>query len=376
MAYNVLKGAVEGSVDQYGDQEIDGIKIFKNTISASVFYDTDAQSPCATLKDVAIRDIKGRSKDALLIYDAPTGARSSHNLTFSDNCLAAKNVRAEYFMGSGEKLTNLQAYQLAGLIKAEQIALGPPFRDIRGSLQLMTTNGLRVGNEGLGVSLSSTSGLSVNSNNDLVIDPTRTSDIISDGQNLSDSDLLLVSDTSRGQTYNTTLSNLYESYIKNKIPHSAGSPNEIQVKGRKGFEASSNLTYDANKNLLKIQGKTQSTEVEVENSLTCRGAIIKNIKTIVSREYQVEANDYTILCDSVKSPITVNLPPACNNKGRVLVIKKTHTDKFKLNSNAVTIKVEEGDIDLRDTVAMKMNYSSRTLQSDGENWWIIGTLGS
>jgi hypothetical protein len=47
MAYNMLKGAVEGSVDQYGDQEIDGIKVFKSTISASVFYDTDAQSPCA-----------------------------------------------------------------------------------------------------------------------------------------------------------------------------------------------------------------------------------------------------------------------------------------------------------------------------------------
>ena len=53
MAYNVLKGAVEGSVDQYADQQIEGTKIFKNTISASVFYDTDAQSPCATIKDVA-----------------------------------------------------------------------------------------------------------------------------------------------------------------------------------------------------------------------------------------------------------------------------------------------------------------------------------
>ena len=51
MAYNVLKGVVEGSVDQHGDQEIGGIKVFKNTISASVFYDTDAESPCATMKD-------------------------------------------------------------------------------------------------------------------------------------------------------------------------------------------------------------------------------------------------------------------------------------------------------------------------------------
>ena len=33
MAYNILKGSVEGSVDQHGDQEINGIKIFKNTPS-------------------------------------------------------------------------------------------------------------------------------------------------------------------------------------------------------------------------------------------------------------------------------------------------------------------------------------------------------
>ena len=35
MAYNILKGSVEGSVDQHGDQEIDGIKVFKSTISAN-----------------------------------------------------------------------------------------------------------------------------------------------------------------------------------------------------------------------------------------------------------------------------------------------------------------------------------------------------
>ena len=45
MAYNVLKGSVDGSVDQHADQEISWVKVFKNTISASVFYDTDAQSP-------------------------------------------------------------------------------------------------------------------------------------------------------------------------------------------------------------------------------------------------------------------------------------------------------------------------------------------
>jgi len=35
MAYNVLKGKVDGSVDQYADQEIDGVKRFKNTLGFS-----------------------------------------------------------------------------------------------------------------------------------------------------------------------------------------------------------------------------------------------------------------------------------------------------------------------------------------------------
>jgi hypothetical protein len=376
MAYNVLKGAVEGSVDQYGDQEISGIKIFKNTISASVFYDTDAQSPCATLKDVAITSIKGKSRDALLIYDNKTGAKSTHNLTFSDNCLAAKNVRAEYFMGSGEKLTNLPAYQIEGGIKASQINLGPSFRDVRGNLQIITTNGIKVDRSGLGVSLSSLGGLSVDGSNNLTVDPTKTSNVNSEGQNLSDLDLLLVSDTSRAVVCNTTLSNLYDNYIKNKVPHAAGTTGQLQIKGKKDFTSDARLTYDTSNNILKIDGCVSSTDVEIESSLFCRGAVSNNIKMITSQTYEVQPNDYTILCDSIKNKIIVTLPPACNNTGRILTIKKTHTDKFKLNSNSIIIKVDEGNIDLRDEIVMKMNYSFRTVQSDGENWWVIGSLGS
>ena len=80
MAYNVLKGAVEGSVDQHGDQEINGVKVFKNTVSASVFWDTDAQSPCATMKDVAINKVTGTTKGAgtpgLLASTTPVCSRS------------------------------------------------------------------------------------------------------------------------------------------------------------------------------------------------------------------------------------------------------------------------------------------------------------
>jgi hypothetical protein len=92
--------------------------------------------------------------------------------------------------------------------------------------------------------------------------------------------------------------------------------------------------------------------------------------------YQVLESDYTILCDASNNKIKVELPPAVNNRGRVLVIKKTNRDKYKLNSNEVEVSCAEGTIDINNQTTIKMNYSSRTFQSDGENWWIIGTKGS
>ena len=106
MAYNVLKGTVAGSVDQYGDQEIDGIKVFKNTISASVFYDTDAQSPCATLKDVPIQKLSGGTLNAMITYQGEREAKTEYNLTFDGTTLKTKEVRAERLFGSAEGLTN------------------------------------------------------------------------------------------------------------------------------------------------------------------------------------------------------------------------------------------------------------------------------
>ena len=74
--------------------------------------------------------------------------------------------------------------------------------------------------------------------------------------------------------------------------------------------------------------------------------------------------------------VNVKLPPAQNNKGRVIIVKKSNTDTFKLNSNRVKVTCDESNIDLNNTIEIKMNYSSRTFQSDGENWHIIGTKGS
>ena len=375
MAYNVLKGKVEGSVDQHADQEIGGVKVFKNTISASIFYDTDAQSPCATMKDVAITKIVGGTQGSILTIQGNKVAQGSHNLLFDGDTLSVKNIRAGKLKGSGEELSNVPVDQFSGVIEAEFIKYGAGLQSVRGTLQPKTTQGIVVTEEGLSIGLSSTGGLSILGKS-LVIDPAKADNITTAGQNLSDADILLISDVSRGSVHKTTLSNLYDNYINLKIPQPAGEINAIQLKGRKGFDATKKLTYDSACNTLKVEGIISATSLNIEDKLTCGGAVINNIGKVKSKTYEVKPADYTILCDTIDNPISVIVPPACNHSGRTLIIKKANSNKYNLRSYPVVIKTLEGTIDINDEVVLKTNYSSRTLQSDGENWWVIGTKGN
>ena len=375
MSYNVLKGAVEGSVDQHADQEINGVKVFKNTISASVFYDTDAQSACTTFKDVAITKIKGKSKNSLLIFDEGTSVRSHHNLTFNGEELSTKNIRADRFAGSAEGLTNIPTDRFTGKISANDINYGRGLHEVRGFLQIKPGTGIVMQDGALSVNLNPLCGLSVR-DGVLTADPPKAPPVNSEGQSLSDNDVFSIFDESRGTVCSTTLSNFYDSYIDAKMPHSSGDIGAIQLKAKKGFDSSAKLTYNTVDNTLRAEGTVSTVNLKVDSNLHCRGAVFKNIRKTQDKVYQVQDTDYTVLCDTKQSIITVMLPPACNNTGRVLTVKKANADKYKINSNEVRVKVEEGVIDLNDTVNIKMNYSSRTFQSDGENWWVIGAKGS
>ncbi len=375
MAYNVLKGTVEGSVDQHADQEIGGVKVFKSTISASVFYDTDAQSPCATMRDVAFTEVVGARPTAVLTYGGETTAVANHNMLFDGETLHVKNIAANELRGTAKGLTHLPPDRFVGPINAGFINHGLGLQNVRETLQVKPGNGLVVDEEGLSVSTAIFGGLRVKSNC-LIVDPSKTEPITLFGQNLSDDDVLLVSDVSKDETRHSTLKNLYDGYIKPKMPAAAGTTGQIQLKANNGFGASKRLSFDTRSGALSVEGTVSTLSVQIEKSLVCKGAVTQGIKKITAEEYEVANDDHTILCDSVGGSINVTLPPACNNTGRVLVIKKTNTDKYNLKSHPVTIKVSEGKIDLTDIVTLKMNYSSRTLQSDGANWWIIGQKGT
>lgn len=375
MAYNVLKGTVQGSVDQHADQEIDGVKVFKNTISASVFYDTDAQSPCATIKDVAILKIEGSPNNCLLTYKDNQIATAPHNLTFRNDVLTAPTIEAHNFVGRASQLKEIPVDQFAGIISGEHIAHGPGLRNIRGKIQVNAGPGIDVTDGALSIAVGLKSGLSLKDKS-LVVDPSRAPSITDGGQNLSDSDILLVSDISRDGLHSTTLGNFYNKYLSTKIPQPAGDLNHVQLKGRGEFNSSPSLSFDTVNSTLTVDGRISTSEVKIDGQLECRGSVVAPISTITQERYAVGTDEYTLLCDSYSNAVTIVLPPACNNRGRILNIKKVNKDKYNLRSFPVIITVEEGIIDLNDQIALKTNYSSRTVQSDGENWWVISAKGT
>ena len=374
MAYNILKGVIEGSVDQHADQEIDGVKVFKNTISASVFYDTDAQSPCATMKDVAIKKIVGGGKDRLFTLNGDT-ARAHHMLTFDGSNLKTRNVHASEYHGSAKHLTDLPANSFVGKVNADSLNLGHGTHAVRGALQVRGRQGILVEEDGVSLDLHSGGGL-IFRDSKLYIDAQKVAPINTNGQNLSDGDIVMVSDVSHNKLASTSLSNLYDGYIRNKVSHPTGDIGDVQIRGKDGFSASSNLSYNLGTRVLRVDGAVNTETLKVATGTHFNGSVHHTIRSITSRIYEMQNDDYTLLCDTQKSPITVMLPPACNNKGRVLNIKKANSDKYKINSYPVILKVAEGSIDLSDEAIIKTNYSSRSVQSDGENWWIISSKGT
>ena len=94
-----------------------------------------------------------------------------------------------------------------------------------------------------------------------------------------------------------------------------------------------------------------------------------NVKsfTVQNASYSVLPNDYTVLMNATGGAISITLPAAASNNGRILVIGKADE-----TNNVLTIA---GGV-LKQSVTTNItsiNYLvSFTIQCDGTNWWIIG----
>jgi hypothetical protein len=160
------------------------------------------------------------------------------------------------------------------------------------------------------------------------------------------------------------------------MPQPDGPPGSIQIKSTKGFQSSTNLAYDVKSDTLSVGGQTITDTFKTSRTAEFEGSVIYNITTTKELKYHVQPDDYTILADTTDGAMRVTLPPACNNRGRMLIIKKMNGNRYKLNSHPLKIDVEEGEIDFQRSMTIKNCYSTRTVQSDGNNWWVVGRVGS
>ena len=117
-------------------------------------------------------------------------------------------------------------------------------------------------------------------------------------------------------------------------------------------------------------------ELVAEGALRAQGATYQKITHTNIPEYEVQADDYTVLADTADNKVCVILPDASENDGRVLNIKLINSEKYRIKGNKLVIKSAGGLLDIYEEVILKMTTSSRSFQSDGKTWWIINGRGS
>lgn len=86
--------------------------------------------------------------------------------------------------------------------------------------------------------------------------------------------------------------------------------------------------------------------------------------------YTITDTDDFLLGDATSAGFTMTLPTPVGRTGRVFTVKKKDS-----SGNAVTIATAAGTIDGSSTVALSTQYQSRTVRSDGANWWIVAAVG-
>jgi hypothetical protein len=337
MAYNTTAEEIKQTMlDKASNQEIHGTKTFLNGVGAKQFKLLDG----TLLTPTAIETISNNTPNALLICNGNRTATGTTKLVYENDTLKGEEAVFSSIEASGKKLREIPAPHIEGVLPAATLPLYN-----RGALSIR--------------------------NQQLTVDLTNVLPINTRGQTLADADLLLVYDTSNKELRQTTLQRLYNDYINSKIQHPAGQKYSLQFKKGIGFGASSNLSFDEPTNTLHIKGHAQILSLEVSGPLHARSAIYQSLRTIVSEEYEVQKEDYTLIADITNNNICITIPDAPSAKGRILNIKVVHFEKDVLSPNSVILKSDVGMVDLCTGITLNTHLSCCTVQSDGENWWII-----
>jgi hypothetical protein len=323
----------------------------------------------------------GGTPNGIVTYQQEKEVKSHYNLTFDGKILKVPHIVGATITASGGGLYDIPAHQLAGEIPAHSINFGSGLESWKETLKVNGGDGIAVGDDGVEVGLLTNGGLGFK-NGKVTVNPHNSLNITTNGQNISDTDLLLAYDMTRREVRHTTFKNLYDGYLHLKVPHADGPTNAVQFKGKGGFTGEHGFTYEPGNNTLSVKGTIDALKVQVTKKLETtgdleiNGALYKEIKVVDTETYEFQDTDHTVLFDTTLHTIAATLPPAKENVGRVITIKKIHQNKYKLRSFVLTVKAESGLIDIASELTLKNNYSIRTFHSDGNNWWIINKSGT
>jgi len=438
MAYNVLKGNIQFSgddngtlecmVDNHSTQVINGHKEFSNAVSASVFWDTTNNKQVAP---PAITSITSDGNNRVLTSDGDGTATAESSMTYDGTTLTATNVSVSYLTGAAGGLTNIPVDQFVSTIPASSIEYDLGLTLSGNALVVEVDNGISVGEDGLTINLASNEGLTL-SGSYLTLDPTNITDVTSGGQNLADSDVLIVEDVSHGLR-KTTLTNFYSNYISSKISSPAittytNSTNNRLLTSVDGTSVNgeANLTFDGA--LLTVTGETATTVLTATSLISGSAAVsgsslwadglpvgpavgltgeiqLKGSNGLLWAEgdFSYDIGTSILSVPTIKTTTSLNMSGSVVNRIRTVTSNHTVADTdytilADTNSGNVTISLPPAiGIHLGRTIQIKKIHSNNTLyiapsgldnldgvnvtesisndnalraiQSDGINWW-------
>jgi hypothetical protein len=119
----------------------------------------------------------------------------------------------------------------------------------------------------------------------------------------------------------------------------------------------------------KLKEKVEALEKRTLSSLKLDSLTTKIISLGVSTKntnYTMTASDCVILANASAGEITITLPPA-NKSGMIVHVKKVDSSANVVNISSAGTDTIEGAT----TVSLLLQYSSRTLISNGEGMWLV-----
>lgn len=112
--------------------------------------------------------------------------------------------------------------------------------------------------------------------------------------------------------------------------------------------------------LALVADLTQPAKVKWANAIGLAPTVTK------TGNYTATVDDHTIRCDTTSGNITISLPAAAGNAGRIFVIKKV------ASANTVTIDPSGAEtIDGSSTASLSANYEHTRIQCNGTGWDVI-----